>query len=103
VNSPEVLLLSNRQETDLRNTLRLSLLNARISLLSRQASLLKSDLERSSNLLDTYFDTKALQVQRAQTILAEIKEVQLDLVLPELQSTTAALRLAVAGQQGERQ
>lgn len=103
VNSPEVLLLSNRQETDLRNTLRLSLLNARISLLSRQASLLKSDLERSSNLLDTYFDTKALQVQRAQSILAEIKEVQLDLVLPELQSTTAALRLAVAGQQGERQ
>ena len=103
VNSPEVLLLSNRQETDLRNTLRLSLLNARISLLSRQASLLKSDLERSSNLLNTYFDTKALQVQRAQSILAEIKEVQLDLVLPELQSTTAALRLAVAGQQGERQ
>ena len=96
-------MLSNRQETDLRNTLRLSLLNARISLLSRQASLLKSDLERSSDLLETYFDTKALQVQRAQTILAEIKEVQLDLVLPELQSTTAALRLAVAGQQGERQ
>lgn len=103
VNSPEVLMLSNRQETDLRNTLRLSLLNARISLLSRQASLLKSDLERSSDLLENYFDTKALQVQRAQTILAEIKEVQLDLVLPELQSTTAALRLAVAGQQGERQ
>lgn len=103
VNSPEVLLLSNRQETDLRNTLRLSLLNARISLLSRQASLLKSDIERSINLLDTYFDTKSLQVQRAQTILAEINEVQLDLVLPELQSTTAALRLAVAGQQGERQ
>ena len=103
VNSPEVLLLSNRQETDLRNTLRLSLLNARISLLSRQGSLLKSDLERSSNLLNTYFDTKAIQVQRAQSILAEIKEVQLDLVLPELQSTTAALRLAVAGQQGERQ
>lgn len=103
VSNPEVLLLSNRQEIDLRNTLRLSLLNARISLLSRQASLLKSDLERSANLLDTYFDTKALQVQRAQTVLAEIKEVQLDLVLPELQSTTAALRLAVAGQQGERQ
>lgn len=103
VNSPEVLLLSNRQEIDLRNTLRLSLLNARISLLSRQASLLKSDLERSTLLLSTYFDTKSLQVQRAQTVISEIGEVQLDLVLPELQSTTAALRLAVAGQQGERQ
>ena len=103
VNSPEVLLLSSRQETDLRNTLRLSLLNARISLLSRQATLLKSDLERSASLINTYFDTQALQVQRAQSILSEISEVQLDLVLPELQATSAALRLAVAGQQGERQ
>lgn len=103
VDSPEVLMLSNRQETDLRNTLRLSLLNARISLLSRQATLLKSDLERSGNLLNTYFDSKSIQVQRAQTVLAEIGEVQLDLVLPELQATSAALRLAVAGQQGERQ
>ncbi|BET26142.1 uncharacterized protein HemX [Limnobacter thiooxidans] len=103
VNSPEVLLLSSRQETDLRNTLRLSLLNARISLLSRQATLLKSDLERSAALINTYFDTQALQVQRAQSVINEISEVQLDLVLPELQATTAALRLAVAGQQGERQ
>lgn len=103
VNSPEVLLLSSRQETDLRNTLRLSLLNARISLLSRQATLLKSDLERSAGLINTYFDTQALQVQRAQSVLNEISEVQLDLVLPELQATTAALRLAVAGQKGERQ
>lgn len=103
VDSPEVLMLSSREETDLRNTLRLSLLNARISLLSRQATLLKSDLERSGNLLNTYFDSKSIQVQRAQTVLAEIGEVQLDLVLPELQATSAALRLAVAGQQGERQ
>jgi len=83
--------------------LRLSLLNARISLLSRQATLLKSDLERSSHLINTYFDPNALQVQRAQSVIAQLNEVQLDLVLPELQATSAALRLAVAGQQGERQ
>lgn len=105
VSNPEVLMLSGRQEADLRNTLRLSLLNARISLLSRHASLLKSDLERSTSLLSTYFDTKSIQVQRAQSVMAQINEVQLDLVLPELQATSAALRLAVAGQQqgGERQ
>ncbi|HEX4843872.1 MAG TPA: uroporphyrinogen-III C-methyltransferase [Limnobacter sp.] len=103
VNSPEVLMLSARQETDLRNTLRLSLLNARISLLSRQADLLKSDLQRSSYLLDTYFDPNALQVQRAKSVLQELNSIQLDLVLPELKATTAALRLAVAGQRGERQ
>ena len=103
VSSPQVLLLSNRQEIDLRNTLRLSLLNARISLLSRQPVLLKSDLERSSVLLNTYFDIQSLQVKRAQSVITEIGELQLDLILPELQATTAALRLAVAGQQGERQ
>ncbi|HEX4856973.1 MAG TPA: uroporphyrinogen-III C-methyltransferase [Limnobacter sp.] len=103
VDSPELLMLSSRQETDLRNTLRLSLLNARISLLSRQGVLLKSDLERSSALLETYFDTKSVQVQRAQSVIGEIREVQLDLALPELQATSAALRLALAGKQGDRQ
>lgn len=102
VKNPEALMLSSRQEIDLRNTLRLSLLNARISLLSRQATLLKSDLQRSSDLLNNYFDAKSLQVQRAQTVIAQLNQVQLDLILPELQATTAALRLAVAGQQGER-
>jgi uncharacterized protein HemX/uroporphyrinogen-III synthase len=102
VNTPEVLLLSSRQEEDLRNTLRLSMLNARISLLSRQAVLLKSDLQRSEKLLDTYFDPSAYQVQRAKTVFKQIDAVQLDLALPELQATTAALRLAVASQQGDR-
>ncbi len=102
VNTPEVLLLSSRQEEDLRNTLRLSMLNARISLLSRQAVLLKSDLQRSEKLLDTYFDPSAYQVQRAKTVFKQIDAVQLDLAMPELQATTAALRLAVASQQGDR-
>ncbi len=102
VNTPEVLLLSSRQEEDLRNTLRLSMLNARISLLSRQAELLKSDLQRSEKLLDTYFDPSAYQVQRAKTVFKQIDAVQLDLAMPELQATTAALRLAVASQQGDR-
>ncbi len=101
--NPEALMLSSRQEVDLRNTLRLSMLSARISLLSRQATLLNSDLERSSSLLSTYFDMHSLQVQRAQAVIAEIKAVQLDLILPELQATTAALRLAVAGQHREHQ
>ncbi|WP_370261545.1 uroporphyrinogen-III C-methyltransferase [Limnobacter sp.] len=103
VNSPEVLMLSARQETDLRNTLRLSLLNARISLLSRQADLLKSDLQRSTYLLDRYFDPKAVQVQRAKSVIQELHAIQVDLVLPELKATNAALRLVVAAQQGERQ
>jgi uroporphyrin-3 C-methyltransferase/uroporphyrinogen III methyltransferase/synthase len=102
IDSPEVLKLSSRQEIDVRNTLRLSLLNARMTLLSRQAALLKSDLDRSKILLQTYFDDSSLQVQRVQSVIDEINEVQLNLILPELQSTTAALRLALAGQMGDK-
>ncbi|HEY1058638.1 MAG TPA: uroporphyrinogen-III C-methyltransferase [Limnobacter sp.] len=99
VDSPEVLLLSSRQEADIRNALRLSLLNARVTMLSRQGELLKSDLNRSLNLINTYFDTKNPQVERAVSVLNEINKIQVDLVLPELKATTSAYRLAVAGQQ----
>ena len=103
VKSPDVLMLSNRQEIDIRNTLRLSLLNARISLLSRQSELLKSDLKRSSELLETYFDKKSPQVERSLSVLNHLDEIQIELALPELKNSTAALRLALAAQKGDSQ
>ncbi|MCQ8896067.1 uroporphyrinogen-III C-methyltransferase [Limnobacter humi] len=99
VDTPDVLLLSSRQEADVRNALRLSLLNARVTMLSRQGELLKSDLNRSLTLINTYFDTKNPQVERAVSVLNDINKIQVDLVLPELKATTSAYRLAVAGQQ----
>lgn len=102
VESPEILLLSAQQELDLKNALRLSLLNARLSLLSRHADLLKSDLARSRMILETYFDPKSPQVQRALATVTELDQLQLNLVLPELKATTSALRLAMAGQRGEQ-
>lgn len=101
VDTPELLLLSSRQEADVRNALRLSLLNARMTLLSRQSELLKSDLERSQKLLSTYFDQKNPHYERAHTLLQDMGKVHLDLVLPELKATTSALRLAQASQQGD--
>ncbi|MDX1669638.1 MAG: uroporphyrinogen-III C-methyltransferase, partial [Limnobacter sp.] len=69
VDKPEVLLLSARQQTDLRNTLRLSILNARLSLLSRHGQLLKSDINRSRAITSIYFDQRNPQVQRALKVL----------------------------------
>ena len=102
VNSPDVLMLSADQQSDIRNALRLSLLNARVTMLSRQGELLKSDLARSEKLIATYFDLQNTQVERAQSVLKQIGAVQVDLTLPELKATTAAFRLAAAGQQGEK-
>jgi uroporphyrin-3 C-methyltransferase len=98
VKSAEVLLLSARQESDVRNVLRLSLLNARITLLSRQTELLEADLTRSSQMIDTYFDSQAPLVQQAKEVLDGIHQAQLDLVLPEMKASTSALRLAQASQ-----
>lgn len=98
VSSADVLLLSARQETDVRNALRLSLLNARMTLLSRQTDLLEADVGRSSKMLSTYFDANNAQVDQAQTLLKNIEHAQVNLVLPELKATTSALRLAQASQ-----
>ncbi|MDH4395719.1 MAG: uroporphyrinogen-III C-methyltransferase [Limnobacter sp.] len=102
VKSPEVLLISAKESSDLRNTLRLSLLNARISLLSRHTQLLKADLARSTKILDTYFDGKNPQVGRAKEVMQKLDALQLSLTLPELKNTTSALRLVQSGE-GEKQ
>lgn len=98
VKTPEAFLISTQQANDVRNVLRLSLLNARISLLSRHSDLLQADLDRSDKMLDTYFDTKAVQVQRAKALIADLRDAQLNLTVPELQGTSAALALAVAAE-----
>lgn len=102
VKSPEVLLISAKESNDLRNTLRLSLLNARISLLSRHTQLLKADLARSIKILDTYFDGKNPQVGRAKEVMQKMDSLQLSLTLPELKNTTSALRLVQSGE-GDKQ
>lgn len=102
VKSPEVLLISAKESNDLRNTLRLSLLNARISLLSRHTQLLKADLARSIKILDTYFDSKNPQVGRAKEVMQKMDSLQLSLTLPELKNTTSALRLVQSGE-GDKQ
>lgn len=94
VDNPEVLQLSSQQQTDLRNTLRLALLNARLSLLSRHASLLQSDISRSQAILSTYFDQNNVQVKRALDVLGKVGSVQLNLALPDLQNSTASLNMA---------
>lgn len=98
VKTPDAFLISTQQANDVRNVLRLSLLNARISLLSRHSDLLQADLDRSEKMLNTYFDVKAVQVQRAKAVIADLRDAQLNLNVPELQGTSAALALAVAAE-----
>lgn len=100
VDKPEVLQLSADQQTDLRNTLRLSILNARLSLLSRHSELLQSDINRSRAITSIYFDQKNPQVKRALKVLEKIGQIQLAIALPDLSNSTTSLNLAKAAEGG---
>lgn len=100
VDNPEVLQISAKQQTDLRNTLRLSILNARLSLLSRHSELLKSDINRSRAITSIYFDQKNAQVQRTLKVLEKVGQSQLDISLPDLVNSTSSLNLAKAAEGG---
>lgn len=99
VDNPEVLRLSAREIEDVRNATRLSLLNARLSLLSRQGDLLKADLARSKGFISTYFDPKSTQVSQTLSLLDEVSKAQLTIELPDLSRSLAALRLAKASEE----
>ncbi|NJM33144.1 MAG: hypothetical protein HC848_10265 [Limnobacter sp.] len=101
IDHPEALMISGQQAQDLRNALRLSLLNARLSLLSRHGELLASDLKRSRSLLLTYFDPRNAQVARAVSLLENIGSMQVSITPPELQNSTSAIRLFKAGQRSK--
>lgn len=102
VDKPEVLLIGAKDSADLRNAMRLSLLNARISLLSRHSQLLKNDIQRSKKMLTEYFDSKSPQVARAQEILTNLEKLELSLTLPELKNSSSALRL-IQSSEGDKQ
>ncbi len=95
VDDPKALMLSASQRQDLKNTLRLSLLNARLSLMSRHAKLLTSDINRSRAMLSTYFDQTNPQVHSALRVLEQIGQVQIQIALPELTHSTASIALAM--------
>lgn len=100
VDKPEVLQISAEQQTELRNTLRLSILNARLSLLSRHSELLQSDITRSRAITSIYFDQKNAQVQRTLKVLEKVGQIQLDIALPDLSNSTSSLSLAKAAEGG---
>ena len=93
LDTPDPVLLSPAQGVFLRENLRLRLLSARLSLLSRDSVSYTSDIEQSIKWLQRYFDMRSELVQRTVEELSQLQGVELASDrLPSLVDTLAVLR-----------
>ncbi len=97
IEQPEALLLSPEQAYFLRENLKLRLLNARLSLLSRQFETAQFDLRDAQSALDRYFDRSARRVVLASELLKQTSIQARHVQVPRPDATLAAIATAVAG------
>ncbi len=97
IDRPEAMLLAPEQGFFLRENLKLRLLNARLSLLSRQADAAQSDLQAAQQALQTYFDGTARKTQLSLDLLRQVQTQGRQLNLPRPDDTLAAVMAVVAG------
>lgn len=91
INQPEAMLLAPDQGYFLRENLKLRLLNARLSLLSRQTPTAISDLQAAQGALQRYFDTSSRKTQLAQKLLADVIDQAPRTQVPRPDGTLALL------------
>jgi uroporphyrin-3 C-methyltransferase len=96
IEHPEAMLLTPEQSFFLRENVKLRLLNARLSLLSRQYDLAQADLQQAQGALDRYFDRSSRRVVAVADSLRQISAQARQVTFPRPDDTLAALA-AVAG------
>ena len=97
IDQPEAALLAPEQAFFLRENFKLRLLNARLSLLSRQTEAARSDLVAANAWLVKYFDAASRKTQLAAQSLQQIQSQLKTSELPRLDDTMTALATAAAG------
>lgn len=85
-------LLAPSQALFLRENLRLRLVNARLSLLQRDAKSFRDDVQLAMKWLNLYFDMRSPAVKVAHDNLQRMAAANLNLALPSLDETLTALR-----------
>ncbi|MBK8767021.1 MAG: uroporphyrinogen-III C-methyltransferase [Burkholderiaceae bacterium] len=100
VDSPDALLLAPEQQYFVRENLRLQLMSARLSLLSRLEPVFRSDLERALTWLGSYYDRSQRPVANAVATLRQLQTARISVELPSLGDTLAAVRTARNAREG---
>ncbi|MFM2263594.1 MAG: hypothetical protein RI959_2270 [Pseudomonadota bacterium] len=94
---PEAALVAPDQAYFFRENLKLTLLNARMALLSRQMETSRSDTLLVSGLVQRYCDNTAPATQQLLEALTRLQSDMRDLVLPRPDESLAALAAAASG------
>jgi uroporphyrin-3 C-methyltransferase len=97
IDQPEAMLLSPEQGALLRENLKLRLLNARLSVLSRQLDSASSDLQGADQSIRRYFDLQSRKTQLALDLLRQVGQQTRLVGVPRPDETLAATAAAVAG------
>jgi uroporphyrin-3 C-methyltransferase len=97
IDRPEAMLIAPEQGFFLRENLKLRLLNARLSLLSRQAEAAASDLQGAQTAVLTYYDASARKTQALLDLLRQVQGQSRQLGVPRPDDTLAATAAAAAG------
>ena len=96
LDAPDRYLLGPDQKRSIRQGLRLQLLSARINLLNRNEALFRQDLAKSVETIQRFFDVEKPEVKSSINLLTELQSEPLQLKLPTLSDSMAALGAARA-------
>ena len=97
IEHPEAALMTPDQSFFLRENVKLRLLNARLSILSRQFDLAQADLQQAQTGLDRYFDHSSRRVVAVSDLLRQVSAQARQVSFPRPDDTLAAISAAVAG------
>ncbi|TDR76505.1 uroporphyrinogen-III C-methyltransferase [Paludibacterium purpuratum] len=96
IDKPEAVLLTPEQSFQLRENLKLHLLDARIALLQRNAAPFKADMVELQSYVDRYFDHSAPTTKQWLAVLDELKAAPINNALPDLSDSLKAVNSAQA-------
>ena len=97
IDNPEAMLVAPEQTYFLRENLKLRLLNARLSLLSRQFDTAQLDLRDAQTALERYFDRSNKRVASAIDGVRQVAAQARQVTVPKPDATLAAIATATAG------
>ncbi|SAL72248.1 bifunctional uroporphyrinogen-III synthetase/uroporphyrin-III C-methyltransferase [Caballeronia choica] len=91
IDNADAMLTSPDQGYFVRENVKLRLLSARLSLLSRSEPTLKSDLHAADAALGRYFDPSSKKVQAVRDLVKQVDQASLAVAVPNLNASLAAV------------
>ncbi|SAK50610.1 bifunctional uroporphyrinogen-III synthetase/uroporphyrin-III C-methyltransferase [Caballeronia hypogeia] len=91
IDNADAMLTSPDQGYFVRENVKLRLLSARLSLLSRSEPTLKSDLRAADAALARYFDASSRKVQAVRDLVKQVDQASLAVAVPNLNASLAAV------------